>query len=118
MSSENKDKRTSTRVPVKMKVDWKSEGNFLFENATNISEHGIFVESDDPMKAGTMLNLQFSLPDVPKKKIDVLGEVIWTNPVRRDRSAVHNPGMGIRFVDLKDIDRETILSLIKRIAVF
>jgi uncharacterized protein (TIGR02266 family) len=103
-------------VPIKLKVDWKSEGNFLFENATNISEHGIFIETNDPMPPGTMIDLQFALPDA-KQKIEVLGEVAWTNPVRPQKNANLNPGMGIRFVNLKEIDKETILSLVKRIAV-
>ncbi len=110
------DQRISRRVPIKVKVDWKAEGNFLFENATNISEHGIFIETDQPMEPGTMIDLQFALPETSKKVV-VLGEVIWTNPLRRDQKANLNPGMGIRFVNLKEIDKETILSLVKRIAV-
>ena len=117
MSSTSKsDLRGSKRVPVKLQVDWKREGNFLFENATNISEQGIFIETEQPMEAGTLIDLQFQLPEA-KKKVEVLGEVIWINPVRPDRNRNHNPGMGIRFVNLKEIDKETILSLIKRIAV-
>lgn len=116
MKGSPEDQRGSKRVPIKLKVDWKAEGNFLFENATNISEHGIFIETREPMEAGTMLDLQFKLPD-STKAIEVLGEVIWTNPVRPGKEPNHNPGMGIRFVNLKEIDKETILSLIKRIAV-
>lgn len=114
--SQDKNLRAGQRVPVKMKVDWKYEGNFLFENATNISEHGIFLESKEPLEAGTMIDLQFTLPD-SGKKIEVLGEVIWTNPFRPDKDNNPNPGMGIRFINLKEIDKDTILSLIKRLAV-
>ncbi len=95
-----------------MRVDWKCEGHFLFENATNISEHGIFVEINKPLPPGTLLNLEFSLPD-SKEKIKAMGEVIWVNSLKGDS----NPGMGVRFVNLNDIDRETILTLIKKIAV-
>jgi len=101
---------------VSMKVDWQAEGNFLFENATNISEHGIFIETKKPLDPGTKLNLQFKIPD-SKTNVEVLGEVIWTNPVRPEAGKNHNPGMGVRFVNLSEIDRETILSLIKRLAV-
>ena len=116
MSENASNKRASPRVPVNFKVDWQCESNFLFENATNISEHGIFIEAHDPMEAGTMINLVFTLPD-DSRKIEVLGEVVWTNPVRPGKEENYNPGMGIRFVNLKEIDRETILSLIKRLAV-
>jgi len=116
MSSTESEHRQSPRVPIKLKVDCQCEGNFLFENATNISEHGIFIETDSPMDKGTVIDLQFTLPD-NEQKIEVRGEVIWTNPLRPAPKDNHNPGMGIRFVNLKEIDKETILSLIKRIAV-
>ena len=116
MERSSSEQRGAQRVHVKLKVDWQCEGNFLFENATNISEHGIFIQTEKPMAAGTMIDLQFKIPHSPKQ-IEVLGEVIWINPVRTDASANYNPGMGIRFVNLKEIDRDTILSLIKRIAV-
>ncbi len=116
MSPTRNEQRGAKRVPVKVQVDWEKEGNFLFENATNISEHGIFIETRDPMPPGTRINLQFKLPDAPGK-IEVLGEVIWTNPVRPGHVENPNPGMGIRFVNLKEIDKDTILSLIKRLAV-
>lgn len=110
------EKRSGARVPVKFKVDWKSEGTFLFENATNISEQGIFIETREPMPTGTSIGLQFTLPDTTKR-IEVMGKVAWVNPVRAQADANYNPGMGIRFENLTEIDKETILSLIKRIAV-
>lgn len=115
-AKEESEKRGSQRVPVKLKVDWKSAGNFLFEHATNISEQGIFIETESPMEPGTAIDLQFQLPEA-SKKIEVRGEVTWVNPVRPVGSENYNPGMGIRFTDLKEGDKDKILSLVKRIAV-
>jgi uncharacterized protein (TIGR02266 family) len=116
MSRTSKEQRGTQRVPIKLKVDCQYEGNFLFENAINISEHGIFIETREPMPAGTMIDLQFKL-DEGDRAVEVLGEVIWINPVRPEGEKNHNPGMGIRFVNMKEIDKERVLSLIKRIAV-
>jgi len=116
MAKSGSEKRNKRRVPVKLKVDYRAKENFLFENATNISEHGIFIATDEPLSPGTMIDLQFTLVE-PKYKIQALGEVIWTNPKRPNPKENHNPGMGIRFVNLSEIDKETILSLIKRVAV-
>ena len=110
------DKRTTKRIPIDLQVDYEYEGNFLFENATNISEHGIFIETTSPQQPGTSVKLQFKLP-ASEKKIEVLGEVIWVNPHRAGASKDYNPGMGIKFVNLKEVDRDKILSLVKRIAV-
>ena len=98
------EKRKTARVPVLFKVDWKSEGTFLFENATNISEQGIFIETKEPMPTGTTIGLQFTLPDTTKA-IKVLGKVAWINPVRQKADANYNPGMGIRFENLSEIDK-------------
>lgn len=111
-----KDKRTTKRVPVSLQVDYMYEGNFLFENATNISEHGIFIETKKPKQPGTSVRLHFQLPD-SEKKIEVLGEVIWVNPYKAGADKEYNPGMGIKFMNLKEVDRDKILSLVKRIAV-
>jgi uncharacterized protein (TIGR02266 family) len=116
MSGGDKDNRGSKRIPITLKVDCQCEGNFLFENATTLREHGIFIDTNEPMTAGTMIDRQVPLPD-EQKAVEVLGEVIWTNPVRPNRQQNHNPGMGIRFVNMKEVDKDTILTLIKRIAV-
>jgi type IV pilus assembly protein PilZ len=110
------EKRKTKRVDLMLKVDCQYEGNFLFENATNISEHGIFIETREPKLPGTMINLRFQLPE-GEKRIDVLGEVIWVNPYRPGSGKDYNPGMGIRFVNLNEIDKDKILTLVKRIAV-
>ena len=111
-----KDNRVTKRIPVRLQVDCHYEGNFLFENATNISEHGIFIETREPKLPGTMISLQFNLPE-EDKKIEVLGEVLWVNPYRAGSGKDYNPGMGIKFVNLKEVDRDKILSMVKRIAV-
>jgi uncharacterized protein (TIGR02266 family) len=110
------ERRTTKRAALKLKVDCEYEGNFLFENATNISEHGIFIETDEPHQPGTAINLQFEIPEI-KKKINVKGEVIWINPARPGADKNYNPGMGIKFLNLKENDRDKILNLVKRIAV-
>ncbi len=110
------EQRTSNRVTTKLKVDCKSEGHFLYENATNISEHGVFIHTDKPMKQGTMIELEFTIPE-SNEKLKVLGKVMWVNPYRKEEEKNHNPGMGVRFENLTEIDKETLLGAIKRVAV-
>lgn len=114
--AEKKDKRTSRRVPIKFQVDFHSDGHFLIEYATNISEQGIFIQTNSPKKEGTRLELEFSLPDT-RQKIKAIGTVAWVNPFRKNPEQNYNPGMGIQFESLSDIDRETLLASIKKVAV-
>lgn len=110
------EQRTTNRVPVKLQVDCQSEGHFLIENATNISEHGVFVHTNKPMKQGTIVELQFTIPE-SKEKLKVRGEVMWINPVRAEADKNYNPGMGVRFEKLDEIEKQTLMAAIKRIAV-
>lgn len=106
------EKRQSKRVPLKLKVDYQYAGNFLFEHASDISQHGIFIETREPLKMGTDVTLQFNLPD-EARTLDVAGKVVWVNPSGNSK----NPGMGIQFHSLSDLDKETITSLVRRLAV-
>ncbi|HMQ09928.1 MAG TPA: TIGR02266 family protein [Oligoflexia bacterium] len=110
------DQRESKRVPVEFKVDFLKEGNFLFENATNISEHGIFLETDQPMELGTVVHLKFTLPD-SGVEIEARAEVMWINPVKENAKKNYHPGMGLKFVQLSDLDRQSILAVIKKLAL-
>ena len=117
MTAKNpKDLRKSERLPAKLQVDCKSEGIFMFENATNISEHGVFIHTQKPLKEGTSIETQFAIPE-SKDKITVVGKVMWVNPMRKEDEKNYNPGMGIRFENLSEVDREILLNSIKRIAV-
>ncbi len=110
------EQRTSNRVPVKLQVDCQSEGHFLIENATNISEHGVFVHTNKPLKEGSVVELQFTIPE-SKEKLKVRGEVMWINPVRAEAEKNYNPGMGVRFEKLNEIEKEILMNAIKRVAV-
>ncbi|MEZ4845721.1 MAG: hypothetical protein R2877_01750 [Bdellovibrionota bacterium] len=42
---------------------------------------------------------------------------MWVNPYRKEQRKNYNPGMGVRFESLNEVDRETLLNAIKRLAV-
>ena len=109
----SKEKRKAARVPIQVTVDCQFDGNFLYESATDISQHGIFIETTEPLPVSTEVNLNFSLPD-SDEKIEVAGSVMWINECKEGSN---NPGMGVRFTKIRDIDKETITSLVRRLAV-
>ena len=107
------ERRVHTRVPVDLRVDYKSEDTFLFASITNISEMGIFIETRTPLPKGTQLNLEFELPKGGRFK--ERGEVMWVNPFRPTGPNL-NPGMGIRFLELSREARSKIVELVRKIA--
>jgi type IV pilus assembly protein PilZ len=111
-SSSNR--RSAERIDVTWSVDCKTEDTFLYANITNISEMGIFVRTQEPLEVGTRLTLKFSPPDAPEAFV-ATGQVQWVNAVKM-LGDNPNPGMGIRFVNLTDEERERLVEMVHTIA--
>jgi type IV pilus assembly protein PilZ len=106
-------RRSHDRVDVEWAVDCIASDTFLFASITNISEMGIFVRTTEPLAIGTRLRLTFAPPGAVSFKLD--GCVAWLNPLRANGDNP-NPGMGIRFVELRPEDRERLVDVIRHIA--
>lgn len=107
------DRRTFDRYDVEWAVDCVASDTFLFASITNISEMGIFVRTTEPLTTGTRLRLTFSPPGAAGFSLE--GAVAWVNKVRPDGDNP-NPGMGIRFINLKPEERERLVEVIRTIA--
>ena len=109
--------RRHERAPLRMQLNYRDAtgGNFLIEHTTNISRGGIFIETEHPLPVGAQLAIQFDA-EGSEGAIELEGEVMWVNAWRTDGENP-NPGMGIRFTNLSDGDRETISSIVKAIAI-
>ncbi|MBX3259997.1 MAG: TIGR02266 family protein [Labilithrix sp.] len=107
------ERRTFDRFDVEWAVDCVASDTFLFASITNISAMGIFVRTVEPLKTGTRLLLTFSPPGAQGFKLE--GTVAWVNDVRPDGDNP-NPGMGIRFINLKLEERERLVEVIRTIA--
>lgn len=95
-------------------VDCETEDTFLYANITNISEMGIFVSTLEPLEVGTRLTLKFSPPNASEAFV-ATGQVQWVNAVKM-LADNPNPGMGIRFVNLTDEERERLVEMVHTIA--
>lgn len=113
-ASPERNRRQFTRVPVEIEVDVRSSDTFLFAYIRDISEMGIFVQTDRPEVPGTRLHCCFRA--VSGQLLTLLGEVIWVNPVRRHDVEGRTPGMGIQFVELGDDERRELLRLVRTFA--
>ncbi len=107
------DRRGHDRFDVEWAVDCVAEDTFLYASIANISAMGIFVKTTQPLRTGTRLVLSFAPPGAMSFKLE--GTVAWINSVRPDGDNP-NPGMGIRFVDLKPEERERLVEVIRTIA--
>lgn len=107
------DRRSHDRFDVEWSVDCVADDTFLYASIANISAMGIFVKTVDPLAVGTTLIMSFAPPGYEPFKLT--GEVAWVNVVRPNGDNP-NPGMGVRFVNLRPDDRERLVEVIRTIA--
>jgi len=110
---DDSERRVFDRYDVEWAVDCVASDTFLYASITNISEMGIFVRTTEPLRLNTRLRLSFSPPGSEAFTLD--GCVAWVNNLRADGDNP-NPGMGIRFTNLKLPERERLVEVIRTIA--
>jgi|GEM_PF-6528279 len=96
------DKRAKKRIPVKMLVDYKSEGNYLFDFSYNLGAGGIFINTQSILPRGSVVVMNFTLPETGDK-FEVKGEVMWTQEASATSEA--SSGMGVQFTSLTEDQR-------------
>jgi uncharacterized protein (TIGR02266 family) len=102
------ERRAHFRFPTHLEVRFASGDELRSACLENISEGGIFVATTRPLPAGTPLRLWISVPD---GRAEMAGRVAWVRP--KDSSA-GPAGMGIRFADLSDEQRDQIAQVVSR----
>ena len=110
-----RERRQARRVQVALEVNYRSADTFLFAYITDLSLLGIFVRTDSPIPPGTRLTLRFTPPG-QSASMDLEGQVMWINPVRPVQEGGRSPGMGIRFIEVTEQQRERLVELVRTVA--
>ncbi len=77
---------------------------------TDISEVGMFINTARPLPYGSVLPFTFFLPNAPGWVVRVEGEVRF---VQDGRDPGKQPGMGVKFLNIGDRERELVRDYIK-----
>jgi len=111
------EKREFKRKPLRLELNYRDAegGNFLFEHSQNISDGGIFIETDHSLPIGATLVVRFS-PPAGGPEISLSGTVAWVNAVASDDDTP-NPGMGIAWDSLSEDEADIIKGIVKAIAI-
>jgi uncharacterized protein (TIGR02266 family) len=97
--------RSETRIPVSLSVMYRDENSFFKVVTEDLSAGGLFIRSESLLAAGERCLVNLRLPDRSDSVI-IKCEVVW---VRRKGSGEEDgpsPGMGVKFIDMSDRDRE------------
>lgn len=102
------ERRRSERTDFLVRVDYSTIDELFSEFTRDINEGGLFIETDKPHAAGTLVSMQFNLPG-SDEPIRTTGRVVRIN----DSEADGPLGMGIEFDELTADDRQHINRLIR-----
>jgi uncharacterized protein (TIGR02266 family) len=90
-------KRTSLRVPTRLRVSFESFGELRNCLMTNISHGGLFIATDDPLEVGSKIRLRLKI-EATGQDVELEGSVAVVN-AGADMCSTER-GMGIRFEKL------------------
>lgn len=99
--------RRHSRITIDMGVDYAHDGGRLTGFARNISEGGVFIETNDALSIGARLTLSFTLPG-QAAPLSVPGEVVRRIELGRELRF----GLGIEFKGMPAASREQILDFL------
>lgn len=106
--------RREPRVSLALHVRYRTPEGHIFESrAGGIGGGGIFIESGEPLPAGTTLTLEFTLPDKPTEWLSARGVVAWVCP-KADQYTC-SPGMGVKFNEISSDARTKVVDLVRSI---
>jgi len=100
------ERRASPRIPVEMWVEESTERELYFQRGANISAGGLYLQQTIPHPQGTRVNLRFTLPG-ETNPVQVRGEIV-------NVSADDPLGMGVKFIELAEMNRQRIENFVQR----
>ncbi|HYM00892.1 MAG TPA: PilZ domain-containing protein [Blastocatellia bacterium] len=108
-SSAQLERRRFERAAITAQVEYEltnasSGPGRVRRNLANISSGGLFINTEEPIRAGTRMVVRFELPN--KHRIIAVSRVCY---------ARKGQGLGVEFLNLDDEDREEIQSYIQSI---
>lgn len=110
MSTTDRDRRTESRTPLVLKVEYPSVDGFLQDYSANISRGGTMIYGRRDVGVGEDLELVISFPGL-LRPIRLLGVVRWSRPQENGELA-----FGVEFHKDPDAGWSTLQDLASRIA--
>lgn len=114
---DGEDRRSDSREPIELKVEYERLNAFFADYTKNISRGGTFIQTRRPLPEGTEFVFQLFVPTL-EQPIEIRGEVKWVvEPVGGEDPDGAPAGMGIQFVYASDEERRQVEHLVERLMV-
>ncbi|MGE0172772.1 MAG: TIGR02266 family protein [Oligoflexales bacterium] len=103
--------RINQRIPIQLLVDYRCDGNYLFDFCRDLGTGGVFIETKSPLEHGSTVDLVFTLPD-SKETLEAKGKVIWVQSEIPGKGLT--PGMGVQFDSFDARQRKVLEDFVSR----
>ena len=101
--------RKYVRLTTRLEVTVKDIDDDRLDFISDLSEDGMFVSTTKPLPYGSKHTFAFHLPNAPGWIIRVQGQVLH---LHQDSGRSKRPGMGVKFQDIGDAEREFVKDFI------
>jgi type IV pilus assembly protein PilZ len=95
------DNRTNRRVETSIDILFRESGAFIKSHTLNVSNGGLFLETENPLPIDSVVTLRMRLPG-ETEPMEIQGCVVWSNP--KGKNNAFPSGMGIQFKHRIKID--------------
>jgi uncharacterized protein (TIGR02266 family) len=96
------DTRRYRRQTLRVLVDYLTETGVCCDYATTLGAGGMFLETEEPMVAGSVIKARFKLPN-GEDIHEIEGLVVWQRAPAKPGQLIQPPGAGVRFTDQRAI---------------
>ena len=86
--------RSNQRVEANIDVLYTESGAFIKTHTLNVSDGGLFLETENPLPTGSVVTLRVRLLG-ETEPMEIPGCVVWSNPNGKNNASPS--GMGIQF---------------------
>jgi uncharacterized protein (TIGR02266 family) len=97
--------RREKRIQKNLSVSFRNRHSFVRAITGNISNSGLFIRTDTPLKEGEQFSLKLQLPDF-SEPISATCEVVWARG--QDQAQNRPPGMGVKFCQVAGAHRRLL----------
>ena len=107
------ERRAHPRVELRIDVNYGNVGLFHTNSILNISQGGLFIQTDSPLDLGTEIEVTFTLPG-STREIRATGLVVWRHAPTHSKISSHTPGMGIKLKRIAAQDLALIREFVEK----
>ncbi len=98
------------------RVRFSGDREFLSDYTQNISRGGMYLSTDRLLDKGAQIDVEIELPGV-QTAVPLKATVVYRLDAAQARELCRAPGVGVKFVDFADPEREQFLHHIRRLEV-